>query len=166
MDLDTTKTWVEIVSGLVTILGLPFAIATYIRRKNQESLEARTRADDEAYSRLFTDYNDYLKLVMQYPELDLGDEPLPSPPSFDDDPLLKIRAVSLFNVFLSLVERAYLLYGVASDEARNKQWRGWQAYTVEVLSRPHIRAMYERHKDQYDASFVAAVDQWFNDPRI
>ncbi|MFM8626393.1 MAG: hypothetical protein ACKOCC_05515 [Actinomycetota bacterium] len=156
--------WVDILSGLVTSLSLPFAIYTYLKRKRIDADSAQKLADDDAYEQLFDDYNDFLKLVIQHPQVNLADEPLTDNElqSTEKDDFLRIKALSLFNIFLSIAERAFLLYRNASDTARVEQWEGWQTYIVEVLSRPDIRKMYNSHKLTYDKSFVAAVETWLD----
>lgn len=154
--------WVDIGAGLVTALGFPFAIFSYFKRKRIEEQFAQRAADEDAYAKLFDDYNDFLKLVIENPQVNLADEPLTSleQSGSERDPYLRVKAISMFNIFLSIAERAFLLYKNASVTARREQWDGWQAYIVDVLSRPDIRVMYESHKSTYDRSFVVEVDKW------
>ncbi len=154
--------WVEIGAGLVTALGFPFAIFSYFKRKRIEARFAQRAADENAYAKLFDDYNDFLKLVIENPQVNLADEPLAASERMgsESDPFLRVKAISMFNIFLSIAERAFLLYKNASVTARREQWDGWQTYIVDVLSRPDIREMYDSHKSTYDRSFVVEVDQW------
>lgn len=154
--------WVEVGAGLVTALGFPFAIFSYFKRKRIEGELAQRMADEDAYAKLFDDYNNFLKLVIENPQVNLADEPLTASEQSgsEHDPYLRVKAISMFNIFLSIAERAFLLYKNASVAARREQWDGWQAYIVDVLSRPDIREMYDSHKSTYDRSFVVEVDQW------
>ncbi len=165
MEFSTFREYVSAGADLVAILTIPTAVYTYSRRKRAEEqlarlnlLESQKQADDLAHSRLFDDYNDFLKLVMQYPQFGLGDQ---DPVVWQElDELDQIRFQSLFNIFLSVAERAFLLFGSASDSMKGRQWDGWRSYIVGVLRRPHVLKEYERERAQYDRMFVMEIDSW------
>lgn len=165
MTVELARDAAEVLAAIVTVLGLPFAIFTYQRSKKVEA-ESRERqfladqrhADEYAYARLYEDYHSFLEIVIRYPHLDLGDEPLSDPPKWSETE--RIQALALFNIFLGLAERSFLLYRETTSEIKARQWQGWRDYITEMLSRPHLQAMYLGHKDQYDSEFVAAVDGW------
>lgn len=162
------KVWVDIFSigaSFVTILTIPMALATYVSRKNNEEalsrqklVELQREADDLAHARLFDDYNSFLRLVMVYPKFDFGDVALENPPDLDD--LDQVRFLALFNIFLSLAERAFLLFDGASDEMKNRQWSGWRTYILSILERPRIRTAYLNECSQYDREFIREIDTW------
>jgi len=165
MTVELARDAAEVLAAIVTVLGLPFAIFTYQRSKKVEA-ESRERqfvadqrhADEYAYARLYEDYHSFLEIVIRYPHLDLGDEPLSDPPKWSETE--RLQALALFNIFLGLAERSFLLYRETTSEIKARQWQGWRDYITEMLSRPHLQAMYQGHKDQYDSEFVAAVDGW------
>jgi len=165
VEFSTFHEYVSAAADLVAILSIPTAVYTYSRRKRAEEQLAcmnleqlQKQADDLAHARLFDDYNDFLKLVMQYPQFGLGDQ---DPVVWEDlDAMDQIRFQSLFNIFLSVAERAFLLFGNASDSMKERQWEGWRSYIVGVLRRPHVRKEYERERAQYDRIFVREIDTW------
>ena len=165
MEFSSFSEYVSVGAELVTILTIPTAVYAYLHRKKIEEKTARLNleelqkeADDLAHSRLYEDYNEFLKLVMQYPQFDLGDQKLNNRQELDE--LDNIRFQSLFNIFLSLAERAYLLFRNTSDNMRAKQWEGWRSYILDVLRRPHVLKEYERERPQYDGDFVIEIDAW------
>ena len=159
------REYASVGADLVAILTIPTALYAYIRRKRiEEKLaqlnleELQREADDLAHSRLHNDYNEFLKLVMQYPQFDLGDQSLVVKQELNE--LDQIRFQSLFNIYLSLAERAFLLFRNASDDMKSRQWEGWRNYIVSVLLRPQVLKEYERERSQYDRDFVAEIDSW------
>ena len=55
----------ELLSYVVTVVGLPLAIVTYWREQRKE----RENEDEETYQLLSVAYADFLKLVMENPDL-------------------------------------------------------------------------------------------------
>jgi hypothetical protein len=171
MDISDFADYASVGADLVAILTIPTAVYAYwYRKKKEEQLawlnlaELQKEADDLAYSRLYEDYNEFLKIVMQYPQFDLGDQKLNHRPELDE--LDNVRFQSLFNIFLSLAERAYLLFRTTSDNMKVKQWEGWRSYIVDVLSRPHVLKEYERERPQYDRDFVTEIDIWIKAQKV
>ncbi len=60
------QTW-ELLSYIVTVFGLPMAIYAFIVEQRKE----RENEDEEVYQLLTADYTDFLKLVMENPDLKL-----------------------------------------------------------------------------------------------
>ena len=72
MEFSSFSEYVSVGAELVTILTIPTAVYAYLHRKKIEEKIARLNleelqkeADDLAHSRLYEDYNEFLKLVMQ-----------------------------------------------------------------------------------------------------
>ena len=72
MEFSSFSEYVSVGAELVTILTIPTAVYAYLHRKKIEEKTARLNleelqkeADDLAHSRLYEDYNEFLKLVMQ-----------------------------------------------------------------------------------------------------
>jgi len=166
MKVELARDAAEVLAAFVTVLGLPLAIFTYQRSKKVEA-ESRERqiladqkqADEHAYARLSEDFNSFLEMVLRYPHLYPSHEPLSDwPPPWSQAE--RVQALALFNIWLSLAERSFLLYQESTNEARIRQWQGWREYIIMLLSRPVWRAMYSIVRDQYDLAFVTAVDGW------
>ena len=64
--MDMRETW-EILSYVVTVIGLPFAIAVFIYEQRRE----RRNEDEEIFQRLSDEYREFLKLVLDNSDLQL-----------------------------------------------------------------------------------------------
>ena len=62
----TIEVW-ELLSYVVTVVGLPLAIFTFWKEQRKE----RENEDEETYQLLSVAYTDFLKLVMENPDLQL-----------------------------------------------------------------------------------------------
>jgi hypothetical protein len=64
--MDARETW-EILSYMVTVIGLPFAIAVFIFEQRRE----RQSEEEEIFQRLSDEYREFLKLVLDNSDLHL-----------------------------------------------------------------------------------------------
>src|SRR5688500_18636293 len=94
------QTW-ERLSYIVTVFGLPLAIFSFIMEQRKE----RENEDEEVYQLLTADYTDFLKLVMANPDLKLRSQC----ETIDLNAEQQERVQVLFEILISLFERAYLL---------------------------------------------------------
>ena len=62
--MDVRETW-EILSYIVTVVGLPFAIAIFIYEQRRE----RKNEEEEIFQRLSDEYREFLKLVLDNADL-------------------------------------------------------------------------------------------------
>jgi hypothetical protein len=135
----------ENLSYIATMIGVPIALASYIRSLVVES----HRREVGTYDTLETQYVEFQKTALEHPKLDVADKALSSPPILDELGLVQQRA--LYMVLFSLFERAFLMYrsGLAGDllmsRMRRQQWISWIDYIDRYLKRQSCR------------------DAWFND---
>jgi hypothetical protein len=118
MDL---KQWLELASFAVTVFGLPFAIVVFVLQQRKE----RENEDEEAYQHLSDAYNDFLKVVLANADLRLRtSSPLASP-----SPEQNERMMVIFDMLISLFERAYLVaYKADMGETEQRRWNSWDDY--------------------------------------
>jgi lipopolysaccharide biosynthesis regulator YciM len=64
--MDTLQTW-ELLSYLVTVIGLPLAIAVFVFERRRE----RQNDQEEIFQRLSDEYREFLKLVLENSDLHL-----------------------------------------------------------------------------------------------
>jgi hypothetical protein len=118
----------ELASFVVTALGLPFAIVFFAWEQRKE----RDNEEEEQYQLLSDAYVDFLKIVLAHPDLHLRtNEPLPDP-----TPEQRERMLVIFDMLVSLFERAYLVAWkprMGEDEAR--RWNSWDDYMREWCRR-------------------------------
>lgn len=113
----STETW-ELLSYVVTVIGLPLAIAVFIYEQRKE----RDNEDEEVYQLLSDNYQDFLRIALENPDLKLF--------ATGSKPELSIeqreRQFIIFSMLVSLFERAYLL--LYEDDMSPKQWRRWRSW--------------------------------------
>jgi hypothetical protein len=118
----------ELASFIVTTLGLPFAILFFMWEQRKE----RDNEDEEAYQLLSNAYNDFLKVVLANPDLQLRtNEPLENPTAEQHE-----RMLVIFDMLISLFERAYLVaYKPDMGETERRRWNSWDDYMREWCRR-------------------------------
>jgi hypothetical protein len=122
----------ELASFVVTALGLPFAIVFFAFEQRKE----RDNEEEEGYQLLSNAYNDFLKVVLSHPDLHLrSQEPL-----VDPTPEQRERMLVIFDMLISLFERAYLVAFKASmSETEKRRWNSWDDYMREWCRREDFR---------------------------
>src|ERR1700712_4345125 len=114
----------ELASFVVTSLGLPFALFLFVWNERKE----RDNEDEEAYQLLSNAYNDFLKVVLAHPDLQLrASEPLSDPA-----PEQRQRMLVIFDMLMSLFERAFLVaYKEEMTQTEARRWNSWDDYMRE-----------------------------------
>jgi hypothetical protein len=149
------ETW-ELLSWMVTVIGLPFAIAVFIWEQRRE----RALEEEEIYQRLSDEYTKFMKLVLENADLRLMQRE-GAPPQLSPEQLE--RRFALFNILVALFERAYLLvYEVRMAEKTQRLWQSWEDYMREWCRRPEFRAVLPELLQGEDPAFaehIAAIAQ-------
>jgi hypothetical protein len=127
-----SKEFWEILSYVVTVVGLPLAIFVFLFNERKE----RDNEEEEVYQLLADNYQDFLKVVLGNPDLRLF--------STEATPELtgeqRERMLIIFSMLISLFERAYLL--LYEDHMHDKQlrrWSSWEDYMREWVGRADFR---------------------------
>jgi hypothetical protein len=121
--------WWEVASFIVTTLGLPFAILFFAWEQRKE----RDNEEEEQYQLLSDAYNDFLKVVLEHPDLHLRSRDALLNPTPDQHE----RKLVIFDMLVSLFERAYLVaYKPRMSETEARRWNSWDDYMREWCSRP------------------------------
>lgn len=145
------ETW-ELMSYVVTVIGLPLAIYTFWQEQRKE----RENEDEETYQLLSDAYNDFLKLVLENPDLQLRSRR--AAPSLTDEQ--KERRQVVFEVLIALFERAYLLaYDDKMNEKQRRRWNSWVDYMRDWCRRPDFCAMLPQLLEGEDPDFVKFIQQ-------
>ncbi|NJN00662.1 MAG: hypothetical protein HC793_03450 [Aquincola sp.] len=120
--------WFELASYVVTVVGLPFAIAIFFYEQRKE----RENEEEEQYQHLSDAYNDFLKIVIDHADLQLRThEPLANP-----TPEQRERMLVIFDMLISLFERAFLVaYKDDMDATERRRWNSWDDYMREWCRR-------------------------------
>ncbi len=129
MDL---ATW-ELLSYVVTVIGLPFAIAVYFLDQRKE----RENEEEAIWQQLSDAYIDFLEVVLANSDLKLHSQE--STPNLSDEQRERMWVV--FDMLISLFERAYLLaYEPEMSEKQDRRWHSWEDYMREWCQREDFRA--------------------------
>jgi hypothetical protein len=122
------KEILELASLIVTVIGLPFAIAVFLYQQRKE----RENEEEEQYQHLSDAYNAFLKIVLDNADLQLRThDPLPNP-----TPEQRERMLVIFDMLISLFERAYLVaYKQDMDVTERRRWNSWDDYMREWCRR-------------------------------
>jgi hypothetical protein len=118
----------EIASYVVTVIGLPLAIALFLFEQRKQ----RLNEEDEVYQLLSNAYNDFLKVVIDNDDLHLRSaEPTP-----DLNAEQRERMLLIFDMLISLLERAYLTaWSPKMTPAQARRWNSWEDFMREWIRR-------------------------------
>ena len=145
-----TATW-ELLSYVVTVIGLPFAIVVFIWERRRERLQE----DEEIYQRLSDEYTEFMKLVLDNADLRLLQRAGPAP---ELSPEQRERRFALFTVLVSLFERAYLLvYEPKMDRQTKRMWQSWEDFMREWCRRTEFRELLPELLQGEDEEFAACI---------
>ena len=148
--MDLRETW-EILSYVVTVIGLPMAIAVFIYEQRKE----RQNEEEEIFQRLSDEYREFLKLVLDNADLHLLRRAGNGPDLTEEQ---KERRFAIFGILVSLFERAYLLvYEDNMDKQTRRLWQSWEDYMREWVRRAEFRDALREHLEGEDPEFTAYI---------
>jgi AcrR family transcriptional regulator len=125
------ETW-ELLSYVVTVVGLPFAIAVYFLDQRKE----RENEEEAIWQQLSDAYIDFLEVVLANSDLKLRSHE-PTPDLSDEQ---RERMWVVFDMLISLFERAYLLaYEPDMSAKQDRRWHSWEDYMREWCQREDFR---------------------------
>jgi hypothetical protein len=143
------ETW-ELLSYMVTVVGLPLAIAVFIFEQRKE----RDNEEEAVYQLLSDNYQEFLKIALENPDLHLFASEQTTPLSIEE----RERMFIIFSMLISLFERAYLLlYEDDMSEKQARRWRSWQDYMAEWCSRADFRTALPTLLRGEDPAFAAYI---------
>ncbi len=145
------ETW-EVLSYVVTVIGLPFAILVFLMEQRKE----RQNEEEEIYQRLSDEYREFLKLVLDNADLQLLRR---IPRAQELSPEQNERRLAIFGILISLFERAYLLvYEEDMSKQTRRLWKSWEDYMLEWIARPEFRTALPELLQGEDEDFTRYVE--------
>lgn len=139
-------------SYVVTVVGLPLAIIVFLYEQRRE----RENEEEEVYQLLSDNYQDFLKVALDNPDLRLFS--VGAMASLTDEQ--RERQFIIFNMLISLFERAYLvLYEERMTPQQARRWHSWEDYMLEWCGRPDFRANLPKLLRGEDPGFVRYVEK-------
>jgi hypothetical protein len=123
----------EVASFIVTVIGLPIAIVIFVYQSRRE----RANEDEQEYQLLNDAYNDFLRVVLKHADLHLRS----NAPAVNLTPEQEERMLVIFDMLISLFERAYLVaYSPAMSPAEARRWNSWEDFMREWCRRENFRS--------------------------
>lgn len=145
------QTW-ELLSYVVTVIGLPLAIFVFL----YEQWKERENEEEEVYQLLSDNYQDFLRVALEHPDLRLFSAE--QTPDLSDEQ--KERMFIMFTILISLFERAYLLlYEEVMPAKKLRRWRSWEDYMREWCQRADFRAQLPILLRGEDPEFVSYIKE-------
>jgi hypothetical protein len=142
-------TW-ELASFVVTVFGLPFAIFLFLYEQRKE----RDSEDEEAYQLLQNAYSDFLKIVLNNPDLQLRSHTMR--PNLTDSQ--RERTLIIFEMLIALFERAYIVsYEPDLKGVALRRWNSWDDYMREWCRREDFYYLLPQLLRGEDPDFAAYI---------
>jgi hypothetical protein len=148
----------EVASYVVTVIGLPLAIAIFFFEQRRE----RRNEEDEVYQLLSDAYNDFLRVVIDNPDLRLRSQAATRDLTAEQQE----RMLLIFDMLISLLERAYL---TAHDDdmnaAQRRRWNSWEDFMREWVRRDEFYYRLPQLLKGEDPEFAAYLQRLAEDER-
>lgn len=120
-----------------------------------EQRRQRQNEEEELYLRVSDEYTEFLKPVLDNPDLQLFRKHSSETPLTDEQ---KERKLVVFSLLISLFERAYLLvYEEHMDRQSQRMWQSWEDYMREWCQRRDFREALPELLTGEDDDFCAHI---------
>jgi hypothetical protein len=140
----------EVASFVITVFALPFAIFLFLYEQRKE----RDNEDEEAYQLLQDAYNDFLKIVLDNPDLQLRSTTMPN--NLTDEQ--RERTLIIFEMLVALFERAYIVsYEPHLKGVALRRWNSWDDYMREWSRREDFYYLLPQLLRGEDPDFAAYI---------
>ena len=141
-------TW-EILSFIVTVIGLPVAIVIFFYQARRE----RANEEEEEYQLLNDAYNEFLRVVLEHPDLHLRSNNTPNLTPDQEE-----RMLVIFDMLIAFFERAYLVaYSPDMPPDKARRWNSWEDFMREWCRRENFRARLPELLRGEDPEFSAYI---------
>jgi hypothetical protein len=142
----------ELLSYVVTVIGLPLAIVVLLFEQQKE----RENEEEEVYQLLSDNYQDFLKVALENPDLRLFSKD--ATPALSEEQ--QERQLIIFTMLMSLFERAYLLlYEEKMSPKQARRWHSWEDYLEDWCKNDDFRAYLPKLMYGEDPGFVEYVEK-------
>jgi len=150
----------ETASYIVTVIGLPFAIAVFMLEQRKE----RQNESAEIYQKLSDDYADFSKLLLANADLRLMSEEIPDERL---SPEQQERKKVIFDILISLFERAFILVHEVNMSAQRKRlWSTWDDYIRSWCMREDFRRALPELLEGEDPDFGVYIRKVAEESRV
>ena len=145
--MDSWLEFWEMLSYVVTVLGLPAAIFLYFKDNSKERLAEQQEIDGQ----LKEEYNDILDNLIEHPELDRHDKPLSG-----DQALQQAR---IYQKLIGCFETSFIRLYDRPERELQRMWYSWQDIIDEWLRQPNFAQALPQLLVGEDENFAIYMEQ-------
>lgn len=149
----------ELLSYIVTVLGLPMAMFAVLHEMHAERINEHKeieQREDEIYVELSRQYSGFLESVLASPDLDLMSV-IPNEQELTKEQ--KQKRIIYYEMLIALFERAFiLLYETALSGNAQRRWNSWNDYISWWVAKPDFRDYVVRALEGEDPEFVEYIE--------
>ena len=147
MSLNEYASIFQLIANVVTAIGLPFAIITFLFQKQKEN-----KAElENTFHQLDESYVSFMQLCLANPDLDIFGIAVEDGYHPTKEQLRREHAI--FGILISLFERAHVMFRDKSQEFRVYQWLGWVEYMKSYCYRTNFIREWNNIGHQFDKQF-------------
>jgi hypothetical protein len=136
--------WMELLNYFATVIGIPLAITTFVRQQRKE----RQNEEEEIYEKLMEHYAQVQTMLFEHPELDQHDK------SLENGEDIRRQRI-LYDMLVSLFERAFILLHGEDKPAYRRMWNSWNDYINYWARYQNFRNILPELMKGEDPEFVA-----------
>lgn len=140
--------FMELLSYVATVVGIPFALVTFIIQEKKE----RQSEQQEIYDQMMEHYARIQDKLFHHPELDNHDTPM-------KDQEDQRRQLIIYDMLCSLFERAFILLHGENDPDYKRLWNSWFDYITYWCKRKNFRDALPELMDGEDPEFIAFMER-------
>jgi hypothetical protein len=155
--------WLEALSYVVTIVGLPMAIIVFVYEQRRE----RANEDEALYQSLADQYDSFLRLILEHADLGLTSRAGFARPPTEEE---RERRLLIYELLISIFERAYIMLYPPQSRQAERVWASWNDYMRYWCRREDLRdalpGLLEGEDDAFSRHIRAiAADEGGGPPR-
>jgi len=160
MSLEEYSNIFQLIANIVTAIGLPFAIATFIYQKKKESDAEK----ENTFHQLDESYVSYMQLCLVNSDLDIFGNAIEEDYDPTEEQLRREHAI--FGILISLFERAHVMFHDKSQELRQHQWLGWVEYMKSYCYRSNFIREWRNIGSQFDIQFYEFMEKLIEETEL
>ncbi|HRQ61574.1 MAG TPA: hypothetical protein PLO23_08720 [Alphaproteobacteria bacterium] len=140
--------WMELLSYVATVVGIPLALSTFIIQERKE----RQSEQQEIYDQMMEHYARIQDKLFQHPELDEHDKPM-------KDAEDQRRQRIIYDMLASLFERAFIMLYGENDPDYKRMWNSWFDYITYWCKKQNFRDALPELMEGEDPDFIAFMEK-------